>query len=81
MNKPRVVSPKTLRSLTGLAPGLHKFHKDRRALISKIAAAEQAAHKCGMHVTAHALNRAKNAAGWEIDGNTEEAGRASRDER
>jgi hypothetical protein len=69
------------RKRIGLAPGLMQFLKARQDLIASIAAAEQAAHKCSMNVTAHALNRAKNAAGWEIDGNIEEAGRASRDER
>ncbi|HEX5244078.1 MAG TPA: hypothetical protein VFW23_12510 [Tepidisphaeraceae bacterium] len=39
------------------------------------------AHRLGMHVTAHALNRAMNALGWEIAGDVEKAGKASRDER
>lgn len=50
-------------------------------LVAKIEAAEQQAHKQGLHVTAHALNRAKNALGWEVAGNIEQAGRASRNER
>lgn len=58
---------------------------DRRAdgsgLLAHIEAAEHQAHRDGFHVTAHALNRAKNACGWEIAGNVEQAGRAARDER
>lgn len=47
-------------------------------LLAHIEAAEQQAHRDGFHVTAHALNRAKNALGWEIAGDVEQAGRASR---
>ena len=36
------------------------------------------AHGCGLHVTAHTLHRAMNAAGWEIAGDVEQAGVASR---
>jgi len=50
-------------------------------LVRAIEIDEQRAHKLGMHVTAHALNRAKNALGWEIAGDIEQAGRAARDER
>lgn len=47
-------------------------------LIANIERAEQEAHKAGAYITAQALNRAKNAAGWELAGNLEEAGKASR---
>lgn len=50
-------------------------------LLAHIEAAERRAHQDGFHVTAHALNRAKNALGWEMAGDVEQAGRASRDER
>lgn len=50
-------------------------------LLAHIEAAEQQAHRDGFHVTAHALNRAKNALGWEIAGDVERAWKASRDER
>lgn len=50
-------------------------------LLEYIAAAEQQAHRDGFHVTAHALNRAKNACGWEIAGDVERAGEAARGER
>lgn len=46
-------------------------------LIEDIQALESYAHARGLHVTAHALNRAKNALGWELAGNVEEAGKAS----
>jgi hypothetical protein len=64
---------------------LKAAHAERRAhgsgLLAAIDAAERQAHRDGFHVTAHALNRAKNACGWEIAGNIEQAGRAARDER
>lgn len=50
-------------------------------LLRYIEAAERQAHADGFHVTAHALNRAKNALGWEMAGDVEQASRASRDER
>jgi hypothetical protein len=50
-------------------------------LVAEIEAAEQRAHHLGLHVTAHALNRAKNALGWEIAGDITRAGMAARDER
>lgn len=57
---------------------------DRNAchiLLSDIQALESRAHRLGMTVTGHALNNAKNAAGWELAGETEFAGMASRGER
>ena len=47
-------------------------------LVSQIQAAENAAHKIGAHVTAHALNRAKNALGCEIAGDVVTAGQYAR---
>lgn len=61
-----------------------KFRSNRELLnnlLDEIGLCEQRAHKCGALVTAHVLNRAKNALGWEIAGDVEQAGRASRDER
>lgn len=52
-----------------------------RALLATIEAAEQTAHRNGFHVTAQALNRAKNALGWELAGNVEQAGKAALDKR
>ena len=46
-------------------------------LIADIQTLESFANARGMHVTAHALNRAKNALGWEMAGNIEEAAKAS----
>jgi hypothetical protein len=65
----------------GLVP---KFRSNRELmdnLLTEIEACERRAHKCGALVTAHVLNRAKNALGWEIAGDIEQAGKASRDER
>lgn len=50
-------------------------------LVAAIEAAEQQAHRDGFHVTAHALNRAKNAYGWEAAGDVERAGEAARGQR
>lgn len=50
-------------------------------IVREIEELEQLCHRRGLHVTARALNRAKNALGWELAGNVEEAGRAGRDER
>jgi hypothetical protein len=36
------------------------------------------AHEIGLHITGHALNRAKNACGWEFAGNSEQAVKATR---
>ncbi len=55
--------------------------KDRNAayqLILDIQALENRAHRLGLHATAHALNSAKNASGWEIAGEPEKAGMAAR---
>ena len=52
-----------------------------KALLATLEAAEQTAHRNGFHVTAHAINRAKNALGWELAGNQREAAKASLDDR
>lgn len=46
-------------------------------LISEIQEMESRAHDLGMHVTGHALNRAKNAAGWEVAGEVDQAAKAA----
>lgn len=53
----------------------------RQQLVAEVQDLESRAHGLGLHVTAHALNRAKNALGWELAGNIEKAGAAARDER
>jgi hypothetical protein len=55
-------------------------HAAKLNLVQQIQELESQAHHLGVHVTGHALNRAKNALGWEISGDIEEAGRASRGE-
>lgn len=55
--------------------------KLRSALIAQIETLEHQAHRLRMTVTAHALNNAKNSAGWECAGNILAAGMASRGER
>lgn len=53
----------------------------RNSIVRQVAALEDQAHRSGLHVTAHALNCAKNALGWEVAGNVEMAGKAARGER
>lgn len=50
----------------------------QRQLINEIQDLEHRAHSIGLHVTARALNNAKNAAGWEIAGDVLAAGKAAR---
>lgn len=47
-------------------------------IVLELQALRSRAHDCGLHVTAHTLHRAMNAAGWEIAGDIEQAGAASR---
>lgn len=49
-------------------------------MVQEIQDIETRAHGLGMHVTAHALNRAKNALGWELAGDIVQAGKAARGE-
>lgn len=60
------------------ARAVAKCNAHGSGLIQHIQNAETQAHRDGFHVTAHALNRAKNALGWEMQGEIEEAGKASR---
>lgn len=53
----------------------------RQNMVQEIQELETRAHGLGMHVTAHALNKAKNALGWELAGEVEQAGRAALNER
>lgn len=58
--------------------------RDRSAckvLLGDIQALENRAHRLGMTITGLALNNAKNAAGWEMAGETTLAGNAARGER
>lgn len=48
-----------------------------RLLLGDIQALESRCHRLGVHVTAHAMNRAKNALGWEMAGDIEQAGKAA----
>lgn len=50
----------------GLAPGLRKYLKDRQRAIALIQEVETLAMKTDLYITAQALNRAKNACGWEV---------------
>jgi hypothetical protein len=52
-----------------------------RALVAAVQAAETEAHALGLHVTAHTINNAKNACGWEFSGNIEVAALASKGRR
>jgi hypothetical protein len=49
-----------------------------RNLLQIIEDAENRARRCGCFITMHALNRAKNAIGWEMVGNLEMAAKAVR---
>ena len=50
--------------------------RKQKALVAAIQAAESAAQQCGLMVAARALNRAKNAAGWEMAGDLDRAAEA-----
>ncbi len=54
---------------------------DMTLLAEEIQKLEMRAHQIGATVTGHALNNAKNALGWEMAGDPELAGMASRGER
>jgi len=53
----------------------------QQVLCQEIEELEQRAGRLGMHVTARALNQAKNALGWEMTGDILAAGKASRGQR
>lgn len=70
-SKPRKASYKLERAALAAA---------RHALLNELQDLEHRAHGLGLHVTAHALNKAKNALGWEMAGDVEKAGEAARGE-
>lgn len=47
-------------------------------LLTKIQECETEAHALGLVITAHTLNNAKNACGWEAAGEVEQAAAASK---
>lgn len=49
---------------------------DADKLVLELQSMQTRAAACGLHVTRRALNRAMNAAGWEIAGNIEKAAEA-----
>lgn len=51
------------------------------ALVQDIQELESRAHCLHMYITAHGLNRAKNAAGWEMAGDLLAAGKAINNKR
>lgn len=58
-----------------LAASVHRAALD--VLLQEIQEIEDRAHRLGVHVTGRALNRAKNALGWEIAGETDKAAKAA----
>lgn len=58
-----------------------KQNIEAHAIINDLQALEMRAHQAGLTVTGHAINNAKNTAGWEMAGNVVMAGKASRGER
>lgn len=54
---------------------------EAHTIVDELQTLETRAHQAGLTVTGHAINNAKNAAGWELAGNVEMAGKASRGER
>lgn len=55
--------------------------RTNQQMIRNIETLEQLAGSQGFHVTARALNQAKNAFGWELAGDILAAGKAARGER
>ena len=58
-----------------------KQNIEAHAIINELQALEMRTHRAGLTVTGHAINNAKNSAGWELAGNVKVAGMASRGER
>lgn len=58
-----------------------KQHIEAHEIINALQALETRAHAAGLTVMGHAINNAKNAAGWELAGDVVMAGKASRGER
>lgn len=50
--------------------------RDRDKVLTDLMALEDLARRCGLHVTARGLNRAKNALGWELQGEVSQAAAA-----
>jgi len=50
----------------------------QQKLTVDIQALETEAHRLGCHIGAHSLNRAKNAVGWEMAGDRDQAAKAAR---
>lgn len=57
-----------------------KDHAAVTMLVNDIQALESRAHRLGLSYTARGLNRAKNAAGWELAGENQHAARSVRGE-
>jgi len=72
-----VMNPKKNRKLT-VADKKAMNKVAQRILLQDLLEMEMRAHDIGMTITAHALNNAKNAAGWELAGDSIQAGRAAR---
>lgn len=51
---------------------------DMQSLCADIDACQREAFRLGLQVTGHALNNAKNASGWEMTGDIENAAKASK---
>lgn len=58
-----------------------KQNIEAHEIINALQALEMRAHSAALTVTGHAINNAKNAAGWELAGHVVMAGKASRGER
>ena len=54
------------------------LRKTQTALLNEIERLERQAFSIGSHVTGRALNRAKNALGWEMAGDIEQAAAAAK---
>lgn len=58
-----------------------KQNIEAHEIINELQALETRAHAAGLTVTGHAINNAKNAAGWERAGDIVMAGKAARGKR
>ena len=54
------------------------YTETRQQLLADLQDIEDRAHREGMTLTAKGINRAKNAAGWEITGDSDSARKALR---
>ena len=62
----------------GRGTRLIQSYTDKSKLLSALQDLELEAHRLQLTVTAHAINNAKNALGWEMAGNIVLAGKSSR---